>query len=157
MTVSDIAHTQRFGTPGAWRGTVLRYGASAVGPMAVSAAHFIASLIFLRNLPANEFGLFSFVMVVVSFGMGLNASLIVVPITRDIVTGEDSVRPVCFQMNWVPGFSRRFWPAARRCRKPPFWACSPPPLSFAGSAAASPTSMAAWRPPSSRISPTAGF
>ena len=101
MTVSDIAHTQRFGAPGAWRGTVLRYGASAAGPMAVSAAHFIASLIFLRNLPANEFGLFSFVMVVVSFGMGLNASLIVVPITRDIVTGEETVRPVCFQMNWV--------------------------------------------------------
>src|ERR1700733_8122127 len=103
MTVSDIAGA---GTPG-WRmpggllGTALRYGASAAGPVAVSGAHFLASLILLHNLSAHEFGLFSFVMVVVSFGMSLNVSLIVVPLTRYIVTGEDSVRPICFQMNWL--------------------------------------------------------
>ena len=66
---------------------------SAAGPVAVSAAHFLASLIFLRNLPAHEFGLFSFVMVVVSFGMSLNVSLIVVPITRNLVTGEAGAAP----------------------------------------------------------------
>ncbi|MFO1247063.1 MAG: hypothetical protein U1E93_02320 [Alphaproteobacteria bacterium] len=103
MTVSDIAHT---GRPG-WRmptgvlGTIIRYGLSASGPVAVSAAHFIASLIFLRSLPAHEFGLFSFVMVVVSFGMSLNVSLIVVPITRNLVTGEAVPRKICFQMNWL--------------------------------------------------------
>jgi hypothetical protein len=103
MTVSDIV---RPGIPG-WRvpggmlGTALRYGLSAAGPVAVSAAHFLASLIFLRNLPAREFGLFSFVMVVVSFGMSLNVSLISVPITRNLVTGEASTRTVCFQMNWL--------------------------------------------------------
>lgn len=103
MTVSDIART---GSPG-WRmpggilGTIIRYGLSASGPVAVSAAHFIASLIFLRALPAHEFGLFSFVMVVVSFGMSLNVSLIVVPITRNLVTGEAVPRKICFQMNWL--------------------------------------------------------
>jgi hypothetical protein len=87
--------------PGGLLGTALRYGASAAGPVAVSGAHFLASLIFLRNLPADQFGLFSFVMVVVSFGMGLNASLITVPLTRHLVTGTGDTRPVCFQMNWL--------------------------------------------------------
>lgn len=103
MTVLDIV---RPGTPG-WRvpsglpGTALRYGLSAAGPLAVSLAHFLASLIFLRNLPVREFGLFSFVMVVVSFGMSLNGALITVPITRNLVTGEAATRPACFQMNWL--------------------------------------------------------
>jgi O-antigen/teichoic acid export membrane protein len=103
MTVSDIAHTGRTGwrMPGGMLGTILRYGLSASGPVAVSAAHFLASLIFLRSLPAREFGLFSFVMVVVSFGMSLNVSLIVVPITRNLVTGEAVPRQICFQMNWL--------------------------------------------------------
>jgi hypothetical protein len=81
--------------------TALRYGLSAAGPVAVSGAHFLASLVFLRNLPAQEFGLFSFVMVVVSFGMSLNVSLISVPLTRSLVTGEGETRPICFQVNWL--------------------------------------------------------
>lgn len=103
MTISDIARPRSFGwrLPGGMLTTALRYGASAAGPIAVSGAHFLASLIFLRNLPAREFGLFSFVMVVVSFGMSLNVSLISVPITRNLVTGEDLTRPICFQMNWL--------------------------------------------------------
>lgn len=103
MTVSDIARPRslRWPLPGGTLTTALRYGASAAGPIAVSAAHFLASLIFLRNLPAREFGLFSFVMVVVSFGMSLNVSLISVPITRHLVTGGEQTRPVCFQMNWL--------------------------------------------------------
>src|SRR5882757_9644212 len=57
MTVSDIV---RPGIPG-WRmpggmlGTALRYALSAAGPVAVSGAHFLASLIFLRSLSAHEF------------------------------------------------------------------------------------------------------
>jgi O-antigen/teichoic acid export membrane protein len=101
MTVTDIARTPDFRVPSTVLGTVLRYGASAAGPVAVSAAHFIASLIFLRGLPAHEFGLFSFVMVVVSFGMSLNVSLIGVVITRGLVTGDETARPICFQMNWL--------------------------------------------------------
>src|SRR5580692_285 len=107
MTISDIARTRSLTQSGGWRmpggllGTALRYGASAAGPVAVSGAHFVASLIFLHSLPAGEFGLFSFVMVVVSFGMSLNASLITVPLTRHIVTGASDTRPVCFQINWL--------------------------------------------------------
>ncbi|HVW75870.1 MAG TPA: hypothetical protein VHC39_19690 [Rhizomicrobium sp.] len=103
MTISDIAQGRFSGwrVPGGLPGTALRYGASAAGPVAVSGAHFLASLLFLRNLPADQFGLFSFVMVVVSFGMSLNAALITVPLTRHIVTGADGTRPACLQMNWL--------------------------------------------------------
>src|SRR4051812_27438805 len=101
MTITDMARFPRWRMAGGAFATALRYGISAAGPVAVSGAHFLASLIFLRNLPAHEFGLFSFVMVVVSFGMSLNVSLITVPITRNLVTGETGVRPICFQMNWL--------------------------------------------------------
>src|SRR3954464_12466271 len=101
MTVTDLARFPRWRLAGGAVATALRYGISAAGPGAVSGAHFLASLIFLRNLPAHEFGLFSFVMVVVSFGMSLNVSLIVVPITRNLVTGEAVPRQICFQMNWL--------------------------------------------------------
>ena len=101
MTIIDMARLPRWRWPAEAFATALRYGVSAAGPVAVSGAHFLASLIFLRNLPAHEFGLFSFVMVVVSFGMSLNVSLISVPITRNLVTGETGTRPICFQMNWL--------------------------------------------------------
>ena len=100
MTASQIAG------PGAWREStgldaVLRYGGSTCGPMAVSAAHFLASLIFLHDLPAQAFGLFSFVMVTLSFGMSLNLSLVCVPITRSVAIGDRAARSACFQMNWL--------------------------------------------------------
>jgi hypothetical protein len=101
MTITDMARFPRWRLAGGAFATALRYGVSAAGPVAVSGAHFLASLIFLRNLPAHEFGLFSFVMVVVSFGMSLNVSLISVPITRNLVTGETGTRPICFQINWL--------------------------------------------------------
>ena len=101
MTVTDLARFPRWRVAGGAVATALRYGVSAAGPVAVSGAHFLASLIFLRNLPAHEFGLFSFVMVVVAFGMSLNVSLISVPITRNLVTGETGTRAICFQMNWL--------------------------------------------------------
>ena len=47
--------------------TATRYALSVTGPVAVSAAHFIASLIFLRLLQAAEFGQFSFLLIVVPF------------------------------------------------------------------------------------------
>lgn len=104
MAVTDIGQAHGAGrgfSAGEALRTAWRYGVSTAGPVAVSGAHFLASLIFLRNLPAREFGLFSFVMVVVSFGMSLNVSLISVPITRNLVTGEKQTRPICFQMNWL--------------------------------------------------------
>lgn len=101
MTITDMVRLPRWRLAGGGLATALRYCISAAGPVAVSGAHFLASLIFLRNLPAQQFGLFSFVMVVVSFGMSLNVSLISVPLTRNLVTGETDTRPVCFQMNWL--------------------------------------------------------
>ena len=106
MTILDVAQPQKteWSVPAAraplWL-AVRRYGASTAGPVAVSGAHFLASLIFLRTLSTHQFGLFSFVMVVVSFGMSLNVSLIAVPITRHLVTGMAQTRPICFQMNWL--------------------------------------------------------
>src|SRR3569623_57931 len=101
MTIIDQARFPRWRLASGAFATALRYGVSASGPVAVSGAHFLASLIFLRNLPAHDFGLFSFVMVVISFGMSLNVSLISVPITRNLVTGEVETRGICFQMNWL--------------------------------------------------------
>jgi len=103
MTASEIADagTSRWRMPGGLLGTALRYAASASGPVAISGAHFTASLIFLHNLPAHEFGLFSFVMVVVAFGMSLNVALISVPLTRNLAVGESATAPICFQMNWL--------------------------------------------------------
>lgn len=103
MTQADV--TRDGGQQGAAKAgllrVALRYGISTAGPVAVSAAHFIASLVFLRNLPAHEFGLFSFVMVVVSFGMSLAGALIVVPITQSLVSGDAATRPACYRMNWL--------------------------------------------------------
>lgn len=78
-----------------------RYGASTAGPVAVSGAHFVASLIFLHSLTAHEFGLYSFVMVVVAFAMSLGGALIVVPITQSLVSGDVATRPACYRMNWL--------------------------------------------------------
>lgn len=102
MTAIDIAPGKMsVDFPAAGRAilaTVLRYGISTAGPLAVSAAHFLASLLLLRQLNAHEFGLFSFVMVVVSFGMSASAAMIVVPLTQALASGADN-RVTCFKMN----------------------------------------------------------
>jgi putative peptidoglycan lipid II flippase len=79
--------------------TLGRYGVSSLGPVAVSGAHFLASLVFLRNLPAREFGLFSFVLVIVPFCMSLCVSLICVPLTQNLTTSDLATRSACFKMN----------------------------------------------------------
>lgn len=79
----------------------LRYGASSAGPLAVSAAHFLASFIFLRNLPAAEFGLFSFAIVAVSFCMSMSGSLVALPVTNNLTEGKPGANAVCFKFNWA--------------------------------------------------------
>ncbi|HEY5338814.1 MAG TPA: hypothetical protein VIJ85_11460 [Rhizomicrobium sp.] len=54
---------------------VLRYTLSALGPISVSAAHFIAALIFLHSLQRAEFGLFAFVFIIVSFCFSMSGAL----------------------------------------------------------------------------------
>ncbi len=79
----------------------LRYGASSAGPVAISAAHFLASFIFLRNLTAAEFGLFSFAIVAVSFCMSMTGALVALPVTANLTNGSAGANPVCFKFNWA--------------------------------------------------------
>ena len=57
-----------------------RYSLTAVGPIAVSGAHFAASLIFLHKLTPAEFGLFSFLLVVVPFALSISSGLLGAPL-----------------------------------------------------------------------------
>jgi hypothetical protein len=61
-----------------------RYGLSAVGPLAVSGAHFVASLVFLHRLSQAEFGLFSFLLIVVPFCLSLSSGLLGAPLVNAI-------------------------------------------------------------------------
>jgi len=53
----------------------LRYSFSALGPIGIAAAHFIAALVFLRYLHRADFGLFSFVFIVVPFALSLTGAM----------------------------------------------------------------------------------
>jgi O-antigen/teichoic acid export membrane protein len=70
----------------------LRYGISASGPIGVSGAHFVASMIFLHFLARAEFGLFSFILVVVPLCMSLSGALLSTSIATAI-TGSQSLCP----------------------------------------------------------------
>jgi O-antigen/teichoic acid export membrane protein len=82
--------------------TAWRYGISTSGPVATSGAHFLASLLFVRDLPAASFGLFSFVLVIVPFAMSMTASLLVIPVTRALSQAREERAQVvanCLKMN----------------------------------------------------------
>jgi O-antigen/teichoic acid export membrane protein len=64
-----------------YRQIALRYGLSAFGPISVSGAHFVASVIFLHAFSRTDFGLFAFLLVVVPFCLSLSGSLLGVSIT----------------------------------------------------------------------------
>ena len=61
-----------------------RYSLSAVGPVAVSGAHFLASLIILHHMTRAEFGQFSFLLVIVPFGISLSSGLLGAPLVSAI-------------------------------------------------------------------------
>jgi hypothetical protein len=61
-----------------------RYALSAGGPLSISAAHFIASLLVLRVLPSAEFGIFSFVLVVVPLCLSACGALLIAPLARAV-------------------------------------------------------------------------
>lgn len=54
----------------------VRYGLSAAGPIAMSAAHFIAAFLLLHALSQSEFGLFSFVLIIVPFCLSMSGALL---------------------------------------------------------------------------------
>jgi O-antigen/teichoic acid export membrane protein len=64
--------------------TVGRYTLSASGPVATSGVHFLISFIFMREMFAHQFGMFSFVMVIVPFCMSMIAAALSLPITRSL-------------------------------------------------------------------------
>jgi hypothetical protein len=85
-----------------WAKTAWRYGFSASGPMATSAAHFLASLLFVRNLAAASFGIFSFVLVIVPFAMSAVGALLVVPVTLSLHESDEkraAVNACCLKLN----------------------------------------------------------
>src|SRR6185503_10271494 len=75
MTALALVLVRLAGVPGAQQETAAarlvsagsRYALSALGPVSVSAAHFIAALIFLHTLPRAAFGQFSFLIIVSAF------------------------------------------------------------------------------------------
>ena len=54
---------------------VLRYAFNALGPISIAGAHFLAALVFLHTLSKADFGLFSFVFVVVPFCLSMTGAL----------------------------------------------------------------------------------
>ena len=84
--------------------TLWRYGFSIAGPVATSGAHFLASLLFVRNLPASEFGLFAFVLVIVPFSMSIIAALLVLPVNTALGQPEaarNHIEATCLKMNLI--------------------------------------------------------
>jgi hypothetical protein len=73
-----------------------RYGLSTIGPVAVSAAHFVASLIFLRLLRPEEFGRFAFLLIVVPFCLSAAGALLGAPASltrgKDEITAQAEIR-----------------------------------------------------------------
>lgn len=87
-----------------WMAAAWRYGLPISGPIATSGAHFLASLIFVRNLPAAEFGIFSFVLVIVPFCMSIMAALLVLPVNNALAAPPQErarIEATCLKMNAI--------------------------------------------------------
>jgi hypothetical protein len=81
---SEARPTEDIGRLAPLLATAGRYALSASGPLATSAVHFLVSLVFMRNMFAAQFGLFSFVMVIVPFCMSMIAAALALPLTRSL-------------------------------------------------------------------------
>jgi len=94
-------HTVEYGRR-SWIAAAWRYGLPISGPVATSGAHFLASLIFVRNLAASEFGIFSFVLVIVPFCMSIMAALLVLPVNNALSAPAEErarIEATCLKMN----------------------------------------------------------
>jgi len=79
------ASTRKFGR------MAVRYGISASGPLSVSGAHFVASMMFLHILSRAEFGSFAFLLVIVPLCMSLSGALL----STSIATAITGSRGLC--------------------------------------------------------------
>ncbi len=59
-----------------------RYMLSTGGPLSISAAHFLASILILHALPAKDFGIFSFALIVVPLCLSATGALLNASLTR---------------------------------------------------------------------------
>jgi len=79
------------GTP--WTGQILasayRYGLTSLGPIAISGAHFVASVLFLRLLRPADFGHFSFLLIVVPFCLSATGAMLGAP--ASMTRGKDAI------------------------------------------------------------------
>jgi O-antigen/teichoic acid export membrane protein len=84
LTLDATAEDVRWPAARRFAGIAWRYGSSAAGPVSIAGAHFIAALIFLNDLSRTEFGLFSFLLVVVPFCMSITGSLVGAPLSNTL-------------------------------------------------------------------------
>ena len=75
-------------TAAVWR-SAYRYGLTSLGPVAVSGAHFVAQVLFLRLLRPDDFGHFSFLMIVVPFCLSAAGAMLGAPAA--MTRGKDAV------------------------------------------------------------------
>ena len=80
--------SQRTGTGRRWFEIAGRYAISASGPVVIAGAHFVASLLFLRVAAPEDFGIFSFVLVVVPLALSLSGALLGAPIAGALNRGR---------------------------------------------------------------------
>jgi hypothetical protein len=72
--------------------TVRRHSVTTVGPLSISAAHFLATLAVLHWLPSRDFGQFSFVIVVVGLCLSLTSGLLGAPLSSIALVSPDKVQ-----------------------------------------------------------------
>ena len=102
VTLAGVPDAQRENAAARLLSAARRYILSALGPICVSAAHFIAALIFLHTLPRAAFGQFSFLLVVAPFCLSLCGALLATPVARDAMRPDgilDSQRNTLFKAN----------------------------------------------------------
>jgi hypothetical protein len=77
-----------------------RYALSALGPLTIAAAHFLASVLILKLMAPAAFGLFAFVLVLVPFWLGISVALLGAPlVTTRQDGGGDRELPTLLKAN----------------------------------------------------------
>ena len=83
LTLTGMPAEQRQSLAEGFAAAAGRYALSALGPISISAAHFVAALMFLHTLSRAEFGLFSFLLVVAPFCLSVSGAMFAPPIARE--------------------------------------------------------------------------
>jgi O-antigen/teichoic acid export membrane protein len=84
VTFAGVPAAERKNAAAGLLSAATRYAFSAFGPISISAAHFLAAVIYLHWLPRTDFGLFSFLLVVAPFSLSICGSMFAPPIAREV-------------------------------------------------------------------------